>query len=58
MGWGVHDYPAPPEPEPNPICPICGWECETYYFNTNNEIIGCDNCIASEDAYEWRLNNE
>lgn len=48
MGWGVHDYPEPPEPKAF-ICPECGEECDTLYFK-RNEIIGCDNCITEVDA--------
>lgn len=51
MGWGVHDYPSPP-PQKNPICPVCGWDCGKVYFQ-NGQVIGCDNCITEQDAYEW-----
>ena len=51
MGWGVHDYPSPPDEE-MPICPVCGQECETYYKNLNGEVIGCDECVQAVDARE------
>ena len=35
-----------------PICPICGEECETVYRQTG-DIIGCNNCISGEDAWDW-----
>lgn len=53
MGWGVHDYPSPPEKE-NPVCPVCGWECETIYLDTNRNPVGCENCIEAVEACEWK----
>lgn len=54
MGWGVHDYPEPPEPKPEefPHCPVCGEWCDTIYRNREGEIIGCDNCVDSMDAWD------
>ena len=34
-----------------PICPVCGAECEIVYKD-GHEIIGCNECITEEDAYE------
>lgn len=36
----------------NPVCPVCGEECETVYKNRDWEIVGCDVCIRQEDACE------
>ena len=36
------------------ICPVCGEPCEEYFFDINNEICGCENCIHSRDAFEWK----
>ena len=52
MGWGVHDYPSPPETA-TPICPECGEECEKIYRSVNGEVIGCENCIREQDAWEY-----
>ena len=52
MGWGVI-YPGPPPEKPMPVCPICGEECETYFFDAANMIVGCDHCISERDAYEY-----
>lgn len=41
----------PRDPE-YPICPICGEECETIYRNSDYEIVGCDECMKTEDAWE------
>ena len=57
MGWGVHDYPGPPPEEPMPVCPCCGEECSTIYLDTNNNPIGCDNCINAVDANFWEEYN-
>ena len=40
------------EPE-FPVCPICGAETDTYYYNKRTgEIVGCDECVESQDAWE------
>lgn len=40
------------EPE-FPICPVCGAEADTYYRDINSgEIVGCDECIESVDAWD------
>lgn len=44
-------YPDGKEPE-WPICPACGWETEIYYKDEHGEILGCDGCIRSCDAWE------
>lgn len=56
MGWGVHDYPSPPE-QKQPICPVCGFDCNTIYTRLGI-VIGCDNCISAEDAYDWMEEQE
>ena len=57
MGWGVHDYPDPPDEGPVPVCPVCGNECEKVYLNANGAVVFCDVCIDKvfwcRDAYEW-----
>lgn len=52
MHLGLVDFPDPPE-QPMPRCPVCGEECETVYWDVNNQIVGCDNCLLELDAYEW-----
>lgn len=45
--------------EPNlPICPICGEECEDVYYNIDNEIVGCDQCLTRKDASECNECNQ
>ena len=48
----VNGCPYAPEP-PTPRCPVCNKETDTYLVYSN-EIIGCDTCIISTDAYEWQ----
>ena len=37
-----------------PVCPVCGEECETIYTDKKTgDVLGCDCCIDSEDAYDW-----
>ena len=36
-----------------PHCPVCGSECEhVYRENFTDNILGCENCISEEDAWE------
>ena len=36
-----------------PICPCCGEECEHVYREFGSDhIIGCDQCLIEEDAWE------
>lgn len=36
------------------ICPVCGEECETIYLDDGCcNVLGCDNCIRTMDAYDW-----
>lgn len=42
----------PPEP-PQPICPVCGAQCDIIIKNINGEVIGCDECLTVQDAWEY-----
>lgn len=44
-------YPDGKEPA-YPRCPICGAECETIYKNSDHDIVGCDACVETMDAWE------
>lgn len=35
-----------------PVCPVCGEECNELYFDIYRKIVGCDNCIETRDAWE------
>lgn len=42
-------------PEVDPVhCPICGAETEIIYVDQMGDVVGCEWCIASKDAYDWR----
>lgn len=55
---GLSDFPElplePPEPpeEKPPRCPVCLAETDTFYRNRDYDIIGCDCCVRSVDAWE------
>ena len=34
-------------------CPCCGKEAVSYYLDSDDNILGCDECIRWVDAYEW-----
>lgn len=44
-------YPDGKEPQA-PHCPFCGEACTTVYIGFYNEIVGCENCIGTADAWE------
>ena len=49
------ELPEPPLDPPDgevPVCPICGEETDTFFKNSLGEIIGCDICVRSVDAWE------
>ena len=43
-------YPDGKEPE-YPHCPVCGEETDTIYKSKDGDIVGCDNCITTSDAW-------
>lgn len=42
----------PYDDDPDPICPVCGKECETIYTH-DGEPVGCDECLTLWEAEEW-----
>ena len=41
--------------DPDPVeCPICGEECDTIYADQNGDVFGCDRCVMTQDAWDWR----
>lgn len=47
------------EPEYNPpVCPICGRECETIYYDKYMDVVGCDECIETRDAWDWQAEQD
>lgn len=47
--WGMPPYDDPPDVH----CPVCGKLCDTIYKDKFGDEVGCENCIVTEDAYEW-----
>ena len=39
-------------PDELPICPICGEECDTAYYDRYGEAVGCECCIRRDDPYK------
>jgi len=48
-------YPDGKEPS-FPRCPVCGEETDTFYKNNDGDIVGCDNCISTVDAWDETAN--
>ena len=47
--------PEPPVSPPDydehlPECPVCGEEADTFYKNSDGDIVGCMECIRAVDA--------
>jgi formylmethanofuran dehydrogenase subunit B len=34
-------------------CPVCGKACDTIYFDAFGSEIGCENCITTQDSWDW-----
>lgn len=45
-GWPDGSEPSYPR------CPICGDECSTIYKDRSGEIVGCDECLYTADAWQ------
>ena len=41
-----------------PVCPVCGEPCDSIYFDRNNDVVGCENCLTVRDAWELMWDNE
>lgn len=51
----IPERPLEPPPEPPfPRCPVCGDETDTLYKDKYGDIVGCDNCVTTKDAWEWK----
>lgn len=35
-----------------PHCPVCGEACEQAYCNSDDEVLGCDVCVKTKEAWE------
>lgn len=44
----------PPEQDAPPCCPWCGAECDTLYRIPTGEIVGCEHCVDTLDAWKYR----
>ena len=42
-----------PFDEPEIECPICGRLCETFYFDCDGTLFGCDQCVTKKPAEEY-----
>lgn len=36
-----------------PICPVCGFGCDTLYRDGCVDIVGCDQCLDACDAWDY-----
>ena len=40
------------------ICPVCKGDCNDFVFDVNGEIVGCDRCTYTRDAYEYEVEQD
>lgn len=40
------------DPEPV-LCPNCHEECETLFVSSDGDVLGCENCVTTNDAFDW-----
>ncbi len=45
-GWPTGKAPD------EPACPICGENCSSIFRDRWGNILGCEDCVKSEDAWE------
>ncbi len=38
--------------EEEAICPVCGEECDTAFYDRDGEVIGCDCCLHRGDPWK------
>ena len=38
----------------DPICPVCKGDCSEFYFDCTGEIVGCNRCVTTRDAWEYQ----
>ena len=44
-------YPVEPK---WPRCPVCNKECETIYWSKSGDVVGCDECLETQDAWDYQ----
>ena len=57
MGNGECDGCMRCKPAPQYYCPVCGKEVFETVYVSDDEIIGCENCVETKEPYEV-LENE
>jgi hypothetical protein len=35
------------------FCPVCGAENPEKFYVVDGEVIGCESCVNTQDAYDW-----
>lgn len=45
-------HPDGREPKP-PKCPVCDEEFETIYKDKYGDVVGCDCCVTTADAWDY-----
>lgn len=51
--YDIPEGPLEPREEGiRPVCPVCGNECDTFHRDFFRRIVGCENCMTDEDAWE------
>ena len=51
-GLGAGSYPEPPLEPDRPRCPVCRRECAEVMRDRHGDVLGCDECLSTESAWE------
>lgn len=45
----------PPDPIPDPVCPVCGEVDPEYIYKMEGTVIGCSHCIERMDGGDYAV---
>lgn len=55
MTWiDIPERPLEPPDYKVPRCPVCGEETYLIFIDKYGDVVGCEECITTRNAYEWQ----
>lgn len=55
MNWrDIPERPLEPPENDMPRCPVCGEETEIIFIDKYGDVVGCEECVTTRNAYEWQ----
>ena len=52
--YNIPERPLEPPEYDMPRCPVCGAETQIIFIDKYGDVVGCEECITTRDAYEWQ----